>query len=221
MMIGRTSLFGRFILGAILTALGLPTIAGPATKWKTCYFEGTGGMGLPLALIVIEPFEIAAEHEGTLVYPTTAFEQDPGVSSVVPGYTRFSSATYGCDEYETRERAQARADRVKGWGSYSITRSVEWSPPSTVTGLGGTGKKGASVRAVRKPSPSAGGPGATVIDAAAPPVIPGWDEKVREQLRKEADTRAKSAALAAANDTRLQAEVAEALRKMKARGRAQ
>ena len=71
-----------------------------------------------------------------------------------------------------------------------------------------------------KKPPSSGG-GALVVGKAKSSVVPGWDEQVREQLRKEADARAKLAASSPANDAKVQAATAEFFRKLKARGSAQ
>jgi hypothetical protein len=63
--------------------------------------------------------------------------------------------------------------------------------------------------------------GSLVIEDKQSPAAPGWDEKQREQLRKDAEARAKSVALTAASDAKVKADVAEAIRKLKAKGRAQ
>jgi hypothetical protein len=213
----------RHLLAAFVVCLtsSISANAAAATKWRTCHFEGSGGVGSSIALIVLEPFEVNADPKYKSPRAISEFIEGPGVGSVVPGYAHFPSFTSGCDDYDSHAEAQARAERVMGWGSYNIKRAVQWIPSRAVTGLGGPGSSSASVRAGASGSNKSSGPGATVEAAPKPPVVPGWDDKVREQLRKESDARAKAAALSAANDAKVKADVAEAIRKLKAKGRAQ
>lgn len=207
--------------------------AAPATaatppkpnKWETCHFEATGGMGLPLARIVLEPFEIAGDSPGGSS-AIAAFEEDPGVASVVPGYKRFISSTYDCDVYDRREDAQDKADRRKASTSYNIIRSVQWDPPESVTGLKGPRKKPAvkQVAAAPKPKPKPDDQsGATVVkaDTSIRDSVAAWDEQVRKALAAEADRKIAAAAQAAQADARKQAEIRAFFEARRRQGRAQ
>jgi hypothetical protein len=59
------------------------------------------------------------------------------------------------------------------------------------------------------------------IAPSTPPVESGWDEKVRDQLRRDAAARAKSVAETARADARNQAQMARFFAEMKKRGSAQ
>lgn len=126
---------------------------------------------------------------------------------------------YGCLQFLTTAAADAfiarlgyDQTRLRGWvpaGPHVVAEKAT-SPFPVPLGAG----KPANTRA-------AGSGGALVVEAAKRPVVPGWDEAARKQLQNDADARAKSIALALANDSKVKAEVAEAVRKLKARGRAQ
>lgn len=135
------------------------------------------------------------------------------------GNTTDGLSGYGCRQFLTKAAADgfiARLDydvaRLRGWqpkGSHVVANESS-APPA---------KKMANDPPPRKPSSGSGG--ALIVEKSASPVVPGWDEKVREQLRRDADAHAKSAALTAANDAKIKAEVAEAIRRLRAQGRAQ
>jgi hypothetical protein len=196
-----------------------PALAAGATRWMTCYTEASGGEGTKIAYIVLEPFEYDPEGKN-LENPLGQFDKDPGVSSVVPGYER--NEYNSCDDYATREQAQAKADRRKGVRGYAIVESVAWQPPASVTGLGGVGSKARATSV----TPSRNGPtangGLTVgKNTALADAAKAWDEQVRAQLRKEAQARAALLAKSMQADAQRKVETGKLLEAMRKRGRAQ
>jgi hypothetical protein len=59
------------------------------------------------------------------------------------------------------------------------------------------------------------------IGPSKPPVIPGWDEQVRDTLRREAEGKAKAAAEQARNDAKRQDQMTRFFEEMRKRGSAQ
>jgi hypothetical protein len=60
-----------------------------------------------------------------------------------------------------------------------------------------------------------------IVAPSAPPVQSGWDEQVREQLRKDAEGRSKAVAATAREDARMKAQADKFFAEMKKRGSAQ
>lgn len=209
------------LLGLFVTS---PAAAQPQqpdiTKWAACYMVASGGVGTSLAHITFEPFQVSNRSGAISEYGLAReFDEKVGIGTVVAGYKSFTgSYSNGCTFFDSRADALAEVARLQNKRGYSIMKTVAWTPPSEFTGVGG-GKGAARVTA------SSGSKGAYQgkpdVEIAKPPVEPGWDEKVREQQRKDAAERVRLAASTAKMRAESEAALTGFLAKLKERGRAQ
>jgi hypothetical protein len=203
--------------GIVFPATAQDAAAG-APKWATCTFEASGGVGTSIALVIIEPFQVSSNRSDGFSIGSD-YDRLVGVASVVPGYHLFVSFTDKCSVYPDEASARTRLARVSGWSGYSIMKTVAWQPPGEVTGLGSSGQSKSTVTSSSGSKGSYKGTGDVV---KAPSVVdPAWDEKVREQLRKDAEGRAKAVAATAREDARMKAQADKFFAEMKKRGSAQ
>lgn len=190
------------------------------SKWAACYMVATGGAGTSLAHITFEPFQVSNQSGSISEYRLAKeFDEKVGIGTVVAGYKSFTgSYSNGCTFFDSRADALAEVAKLQNKRGYSIMKTVAWTPPAEFTGVGG-GKGAAQITA------SSGSKGAYQgqpdVEFAKPPVESGWDEKVREQQRKDAAERVRLAASTARMRAESQAALTGFLAELKKRGSAQ
>lgn len=183
--------------------------AAVKTQWAACFMEASGGVGTSIAHITFEPFQVRNSSGTVSAYDLARqFHNTVGVGSLIGGYQPITgSYTNGCEYYATRAEAAAEVGRLQNKPGYSIMKTVAWTPPESMTGLGGSG---ASANVTASSGSKGAYEGRADVEAATPPVEPGWDAKLREQQRKDAVDRMR----AAAGTERMRAESRAAFTKL-------
>jgi hypothetical protein len=197
--------------------------AGPP-KWASCYLETSGGVGTSLAFLVFEPFRVAAEKASSIESGIgSQFHGAVGVGTVVAGYHPFASFDSDhCSVYDSEEAARAKFVARTNVRGYNIIKTVSWTPPSSITGIGGA-------QGVAKVTGSSGGKGpapdsaATVVkaDTSIRDASKAWDEQVKKTLAAEAQKKVETAAKAAQADAKYKAQVEAFFAERRGQGRAQ
>lgn len=135
------------------------------------------------------------------------------------GEESFLVRDYSCFQFLTAEAADRYIARV---GAES-TRFSSWAPTGPHVVAGKTRKPPPKTVVAPKPPkpkpPSSGG--ALVVEPAKPTVAPDWNEKVHEQLRKEAQQKIDAAAKTAQADKQKQAEIQKFFEERRRQGRSQ
>lgn len=118
---------GAALLGAL--AFG-PSAQVPESKsrWATCVFEASGGIGKQVGLIVINPISYPANERRNFL--PGQFEDEGATASILPGYERrvFVGGIDHCEDFDSEQEAQVQAQTWLARDGYSIRRAVNWKP---------------------------------------------------------------------------------------------
>jgi hypothetical protein len=117
----------------VFTFISIEQTEAQTVEWTTCHFtaQGPGGAN-DRAYFIVGPFP----SKFPIANIGYAFEQEYGINQVIAGYTLAKNVYQGCSQYDTREEAQNRVDDTPLYETkVSYIYSVEWQPPSQLTGV--------------------------------------------------------------------------------------
>jgi hypothetical protein len=195
---------GRAVGFAVALTAALLSVPAHAESWFCNFMESTDG-GRYRAVATRTTFDVAPGQVQQAGYASNSvqaeFEQ---YLKTALGIARISNY-YTCASIDPA----AWKSRIDGWkkaGNIDLTL-IDWSPQGSsraATGPAGfTSTGGVEIQQVKRP------------------IQEGWDEALREQLRRDAAGKAKSIAATAREEAKNQAEMTRLFAEMRKRGSAQ